>query len=63
MNGTSIFANRDTVLLVPDYEEDAETYPGDIKPGCYSHQEVIDLLRTHSNNPEAVRFLADMLEL
>jgi hypothetical protein len=51
-------------LVIPEhdpYESDAP-YPGDIKPGTYTLQEVVDLLRQHKNNPDAVQFLADMLE-
>ena len=51
------------VMLIPDYDEDQTSYPGDIKPGYYSHNEFVNLLRTHSNDPEAIYFLADMMEL
>ncbi len=64
MQESLIFPEEDeNVLLIPDYDEHATSYPGDIKPGYYTHQEVVGLLRTHSNNPEAIWFLADMLEL
>lgn len=26
------------------------------------HQELVDMLREHKNNPEAIHFIADMLE-
>ena len=52
----------EVVILIPDYDEDETRYPGDIKPGYYTHQELVGLLRTHCNNPEAIHFLADMLE-
>lgn len=61
-------------LLVPEYEEARQTlspahdlswangYPGEIKPGHYDHQQLVDMLREHRNNPEAILFIADMLE-
>ena len=55
-------------ILIPDYDEQElsdmtqglrQVYPGGIEPGEY---EVVSLLRQHADNPEAVRFIADMLE-
>lgn len=51
------------VLTIPDYDPDApEAYPGDIKPGDYTSNELVKLLRHHADDPEAIRFIADMLE-
>ena len=50
-------------LLIPDYDpDDPKPYPGDIKPGVYEGNELVELLREHSANPEAIWFIADMLE-
>lgn len=51
------------VLVVPDYTGlEALPYPGDIKPGYYTMPELVALLRAHAHHPEAVHFIADMLE-
>lgn len=50
-------------LLIPDYDEDdPQPYSGDINPGWYSQAEFVELLRRHKDNPDAIQFLADMLE-
>ena len=50
-------------LLIPDYNpQDPQSYPGDIQPGEYQGNEVVELLRKYAHNPEAIRFIADMLE-
>lgn len=52
------------ILLIPDHDPDEpkQRYPGNIAPGQYTGNEVVRLLRTHADNPEAVKFIADMLE-
>lgn len=54
-------AAEENKVLIPDYDPDnpAGRYPGGIKPGEY---DLVKLLRENSDNPEAVRFIADMLE-
>jgi hypothetical protein len=50
-------------LLIPEHDlEDPQSYPGDIQPGEYQGNEVVELLREHADNPEAIRFIAEMLE-
>jgi hypothetical protein len=50
-------------LLIPDYDpENPKAYPGNIQPGVYQGNEIVELLRQHSANPEAIWFIADMLE-
>jgi hypothetical protein len=50
-------------LLIPEYDpQDPQPYPGDIQPGVYEGNEVVELLQEHSANPEAIWFIADMLE-
>ena len=51
------------MLLIPSYDEaQPDPYPGDIKPGVYSRNEVVALLRQHADDPSVIRFIADMLE-
>ncbi len=50
-------------LLVPEHDPDhAQPYPGDIEPGLYSMSGLVALLRQHAENPDAIHFIADMLE-
>ena len=51
----------ESIVLIPDYDPDTsgQEYPGGIKPGEYS---LVKLLRKAADNPEAIRFIADMLE-
>jgi hypothetical protein len=50
-------------LLIPEYDlADSQPYPGDSQPGEYQGNEIVKLLRQHANNPEAIQFIADMLD-
>lgn len=49
-------------LLIPDFEEDGEKYPGDIQPGYYDPRQLVILLLYHLDNPDALQFIADMME-
>jgi hypothetical protein len=50
-------------LLIPDYDPNhPQPYPGDIQPGIYEDNEIVDLLSQHCHNPEAIYFIADLLE-
>lgn len=51
-------------LLIPEFDPQTGqiSYPGGIKPGQYSASGLTALLRVHRENPEAIRFIADMLE-
>ena len=52
-----------TTLSIPDYDpDDPRPYPGDIRPGEYTSNELVELLRKHAHDPEAICFIADMLE-
>jgi hypothetical protein len=54
----------ESALVIPDYDPyKPEPYPGDIKPGYYSKAQVRELLRKHKDNPEALQFIRDMLEV
>lgn len=37
-------------------------YPGNIEAGDYDTNGIVRLLRKHSHDPDAVYFIADMLE-
>jgi hypothetical protein len=51
------------VLIVPDYDPDHPSpSPGNIQPGYYTMRGLVDLLRTYAEDPEAIRFIADLLE-
>ena len=50
-------------IIIPDYDPyNAKPYPGDIKPG-YRRSEIKKLLKKRKDNPEALQFLRDMLEI
>jgi len=49
------------LLIIPEYDGD-EPYPGGIEPGYYDLAGLVALLRRHKDDPEAISFLADMLE-
>lgn len=51
----------DPILLIPD-PEPGQQYPADIEPGYYTVPELVELLRNHKHTPEAIQFIADMLE-
>lgn len=52
---------NEPILTIPEKDKE-EPYPGNIQPGEYSINEVVKLLRDNAENPEAIRFIADMLE-
>lgn len=63
--GTLPFGRRDNMktLVIPEYDtEDTRPYPGSIKPGEYAVNELVDMLRQNAHNPDAILFIADMLE-
>ena len=52
-----------TTLTIPDYDpDDPQPYPGDIRPNEYSINELVELLRQHAHDPEAILLIFDMLE-
>ncbi len=52
---------EETLFEIPAPDE-GETYPGGLRPGEYTRSGLVELLRTHKGNPEAIQFIADMLE-
>ena len=51
-------------IIIPDYDPyNPKPYPGNIKPGCYRRSEIKKLLKKHKDNPEALQFIRDMLEV
>ncbi len=61
---TSLTKPRRRFLLIPEYDpyEPDKRYPGGIEPGSYTCNELVALLRRNKENPEAIQFIADMLE-
>jgi len=55
-------APNDAVLLIPDSENEGDPSPFGITPGYYDQSGLVGLLSRHSRNPEAIQFIADMLE-
>mgnify|MGYP001587382870 CR=1 FL=1 len=50
-------------FIIPDADwEDPLPYPGLIKPGHYTRNQLVALLREQQHNPAAIQFIADMLE-
>ena len=51
-------------IIIPDYDPyNPKPYPGDIKPGYYSRSEIRKLLKKHKDNPAALQFIRDILEV
>lgn len=50
-------------LFIPDYENEGDKYPGDVKPGYYDPRQLVILLLYHLDNPNALQFIADMMEV
>ena len=52
------------MIIIPDYDPyNPKPYPGGIKPGGYSRPEIKKLLKKHKENPKALQFIRDMLEI
>ncbi len=51
-----------SVLLIVPQADQAAAYPGGIRPGYYTRNQVVALLREHKDDPDAIQFIADMLE-
>lgn len=45
------------LLVIPEGK-----HPGNIEPNIYTRNETAALLREHKDNPDAIQFIADMLE-
>jgi len=52
----------DAVLLIPEPEEEQLPAPFGVAPGYYNPKQLLELLLQHKHNPDAVHFIADMLE-
>jgi len=62
-----VIAVQGTILLIPDPVwspewKEGDPPPFDIEPGRYTVAELVELLRAHKNDPEAIQFIADMME-
>jgi hypothetical protein len=51
-----------TLLMLPEHLGKKSSFPAGFRPGRYGQQEVVEMLRKHKDNPEAVQFIADMME-
>ncbi|MEI6705875.1 MAG: hypothetical protein WCK96_01945 [Methylococcales bacterium] len=58
--------NSESFLWIPTRQNAIENGVIDDKPiteeGYMSKQDVVDLLRKYKNNPEAIHYIADMME-
>ena len=52
----------EAVLLIPDPENEGDPPPFGIRPGYYNPPQTLELIEQHRDNPEAIQFIADMLE-
>jgi hypothetical protein len=53
----------DAILLIPDFDpEEPEQYPGNIQPGYYNSEQMLQLIGANANNPQAILFIAEMLD-
>lgn len=52
----------DAVLLIPDPENEGDPPEYGIAPGYYSAAQMLDLLERYQDLPDAIQFIADMLE-
>lgn len=48
------------MLVIPDC--DGDEYPGSIEPGIYDKDGVVAMLRDNAEDPDAIVFIADMME-
>lgn len=53
---------NDSVLLIPEPENEGDPPLFGITPGYYSQSGLVGLLSRYSRTPEALQFIADMLE-
>ncbi len=51
---------RRMIIVIPEHDDADDPYPGGIQPGRH---DLATLLRIYAGNPEAVRFIADMIEI
>ena len=53
---------EDAVLLIPDPEGEVEVPTCGVQPGYYNEAQMLDVIEKHKANPDAIQFIADMLE-
>ena len=51
-------------VFIPEFRSDMKPYWGKvvIAAGEYDCNGIVELLRAHKHNPEAIQFIADMME-
>jgi hypothetical protein len=53
---------NDAVLLIPEPEGEDDLPTCVVKPGFYNSKQMLDLLEKHTNDANAIHYIADMLE-
>jgi hypothetical protein len=66
MQQSTLHNNSESFLWIPTRQNSIENGVIDDKPiteeSYMSRQDVVDLLRKYKNNPEAIHYIADMME-
>jgi hypothetical protein len=52
---------KDAVLLIPEPDDEDESTCG-VQPGYYDAKQMLALIEKHLTDPDAIQFIADMLE-
>jgi hypothetical protein len=52
----------DAVLLIPELEHEGDAPRFGIKAGYYNKKQLVALISNHRHEPDAIQFIADMLE-
>ena len=53
---------KDAVLLIPEPEGEDDLPTCGVKPGYYNSKQMLDLIERHTNDADAIQYIADMLE-
>jgi len=48
-------------IIIPEYDQELN-YPGNILPGYYTQDEIINIININQSNKSVLQFIADMLE-
>ena len=53
---------KDAVLLIPEPEGEADPPTCGVQPGYYDAKQMLELIKKHKDDADAIQFIADMLE-
>jgi hypothetical protein len=53
---------NDAVLLIPEPASEGDPPTCGVMPGYYNAKQMLDLIEKHKASPDAIQFIADMLE-